>query len=486
MPYASLLCLLLLAACGQVGRVVQPTTAADTTSLAVAPAETTTAHLDWPRFGADVGRSSVFAAGTGITAANVTRLQRQQVQIDGTVDASAIYLHAVQIRGATHDAFFVTTTYGRTIALDADSGTVLWEFTPPTYANDAGSYRITTATPVADPDRQFIYAAAPDGQIRKLAVADGRVVWSTPITLLPTREKIAASLNYFAGSVIATTGGYVGDAPPYQGHVAILDAGSGALTQVWNALCSDRRGLMDPSTCSESGAAIWGRAGAVVDSATGTIFVATGDAVWDGTRFWGDAVLGLNPTATALVANYTPSNTAQLDQTDADLGSTSPVLLGRGAIAQGGKDGQLRTLVLPQIAGAAPHKGAEASSTATPGSTRLLSAPAVLRAASGTVLFVANGSGTASYAVNGGSLRLRWSNGNAGTSPVLAGGLLYVYDQGGALRVYDPSSGVLITTLAAGRGHWNSPIAVDGRVVLPEGNANDHATSGVIDIWRLR
>ena len=71
-----------------------------------------------------------------------------------------------------------------------------------------------------------------------------------------------------------------------------------------------------------------------------------------------------------------------------------------------------------------------------------------------------------------------------GTSPVLAGGLLYVYGPAGGLRVYVPRTGKLVTTLPAGGGHWNSPIVVDGRVALPEGNANDHATSGVLDVWR--
>jgi hypothetical protein len=33
--------------------------------------------------------------------------------------------------------------------------------------------------------------------------------------------------------------------------------------------------------------------------------------------------------------------------------------------------------------------------------------------------------------------------------------------------------------------HWQSPIVVDGRVAMPEGSANDHATSGVLDIYRL-
>ena len=38
-------------------------------------------------------------------------------------------------------------------------------------------------------------------------------------------------------------------------------------------------------------------------------------------------------------------------------------------------------------------------------------------------------------------------------------------------------------TLSAGSGHWNSPIVADGRIALPEGDANDHATTGVLDIW---
>ncbi|HEX4600391.1 MAG TPA: PQQ-binding-like beta-propeller repeat protein [Gemmatimonadales bacterium] len=195
---------------------------------------------DWTRFGWDAGRSNASTTATGITAMNVGSLRRQQVAIDGTVDASALYLHGVQVNGRPHDVFFVTTTYGKTLAIDAADGGVLWRYTPPDYASWAGSYRITTATPVADPHRDFVYAAAPDGAIRKLAVADGHAVWSTPITRLPRREKIASALNYFRGRVIATTGGYIGDASPYQGHVAIVDGASGQLLHVWNALCSDR------------------------------------------------------------------------------------------------------------------------------------------------------------------------------------------------------------------------------------------------------
>jgi hypothetical protein len=440
---------------------------------------------DWTRFGWDVGRSSAPTVASGIDADNVTSLVRQQVTIDGTVDASAIYLHGVEVKGATHDVFFVTTTYGKTLAIDADSGTVLWRYTPSGYDGWAGSYQITTATPVADPDRTSVYAASPDGHIQKLAVVDGHVLWNTATTTLPAREKIASALNYFNGRVIATTGGYIGDAPPYQGHVAILDGATGTLLHVWNSLCSDQGGLLDPSSCPESDSAIWGRAGAVVDSATGNIFVATGNGLWDGVTNWGDATLELNPDATGLLGNYTPTNTAQLNTSDADLGSTSPVLLGGGLVVQGGKDGLIRLLDWSKMAGTAPHKDNEQQTVSTPSGTDLFTAPAVWHSGTAAWLLAADNGGTAAWTLTGGQLQQAWHNGNGGTSPVVSDGLAYVYDPGGGLHVYDAPTGNEITTLPCGGGHWNSPIVVDGRIALPEGNANSHHTSDVLDIWRL-
>jgi hypothetical protein len=79
-----------------------------------------------------------------------------------------------------------------------------------------------------------------------------------------------------------------------------------------------------------------------------------------------------------------------------------------------------------------------------------------------------------------------WTDSTPGTSPVVAGGLLYVYNEvGGGIVVRRPTSEKPLATLPAGTGHWNSPIAVGGRVVEPEGNANDHGSSGVLDIYHL-
>lgn len=474
---------LTLMACG--ASPAPPTRQEQNTPLATPVKRSGPGH-DWTRFGWDAGRSSASTDETGITAANVARMRRQQVALDGTVDASAIYLHDARVNGGTHDVLFVTTTYGKTLAIDAENGAVLWRFTPGGYDSWAGSRQITTSTPVADPNRDFIYAASPDGHVQKLAVADGHPVWSTAITKLPRREKIASPLNYYHGRVVATTGGYIGDAPPYQGHVAILDAASGRLMSVWNSLCSDRRELIDPSSCAESGSAIWGRAGPVIDSITGDIFIATGDGKWDGRTNWGDAVLALDSTATNVLDNYTPANTEQLDERDGDLGSTSPVLLGGGYVAQGGKDGMIRLLQFGRTRGATPRRGGEVQIVPTPSGGGLFSAPAVFQAGQTTWLFAADNGGTAAWVLAGGRLQAKWKNNNGGTSPVIAGGLLYVYDADGGLRVYQAETGQQVAKLDCGSGHWNSPIVMDGRIVLPEGNSNDHRTSGILNIWRIQ
>jgi hypothetical protein len=442
-------------------------------------------NVDWTRFGYTASRTSVGPASTGITRANISSLRRRRIRLDGTVDSSPIYLHGVTIGAAPHDVFFVTTTYGRTEAIDANRGAVLWRYTPPGFASWAGSYRITNATPVADPSRAWIYAASPDGMIQKLAVADGHAAWRTAVTLLPEREKLAAALNFWKGRVLVATGGYIGDAPPYQGHVAVLEAANGRLLHVWNSLCSDRHALQQPSTCPESDSAIWGRAGVVVDPASGDLLVATGNGAWDGRRYWGDSTLKLSPDAMRLRGNWTPTNESELDAGDVDLGSTAPALLAGRYLVQGGKDGKLRLLSLRAPNGtttAGTRKGGELQTVSAPGDADVFTAPAVW----GTLVFVATNAGTAAWQLRGGRLHELWSNASAGTSPVVAGGLLYVYDPNGGLRVYVPRSGRRVATLPAGSGHWNSPIVVAGRIALPEGSANDHAQSGVLDLYSVR
>ena len=428
-------------------------------------------NTDWGRFGYDTARHNV-SPDSAITAQNASTLVRRQVHLDGTVDSSPIY-----VRGM----FIVTTTYGRTEALNANTGNVIWRFTPPAYARLAGSAQITTATPVESTDRTAVYAAASDGRIRKLRLSDGKVLWTTTITRDPTHEKITSSLNVSRGLVIATTGGYIGDAPPYQGHVAVIDAASGKLLHVWNSLCSNRTGLIVPSTCPSSDSAIWSRSGAAVDPANGDLVVATGNAPFNGSTDWGDSVIVLSPDASRMLRHWTPADQAQLNTSDLDLGSTSPELLDGGYAVQGGKDGKLRLLQLHSLPGINARTGGELQTVPTPGGAMLFSEPAIWK---GKWAFVSDDSGTMAWLLRGGRLHAVWSNSNGGTSPVIAGNLLYVAGSG-SIHVYVPSSGKEVANLPSGSVHWQSPIVADGRVAMPEGNANDHATTGVLDLYHL-
>jgi hypothetical protein len=465
--------------------------AATAAALGGTAASTTRVGGDWTRFGYDAARTSSGPARTGITAGNLRRLRRQRVVLDGTVDSSPIYARSVHVAGRTRDVFVVTTTYGKTIAIDASSGRVVWRFTPTGYSGWAGSDRITNATPILSTDRRYVYAAAPDGKLYKLRLSTGGQVggsWPVTITRDPTHEKLGPALNLAKGLLLEGTGGYIGDAPPYQGHVVAIDAGSGRIVHVWNSLCSDRAGLLQPSSCPQSDSAIWARAGVVVEPSTGKLLVATGNGKWDGKTYWGDSVLELSPNAGKLLQNWTPATQASLDSGDVDLGSTAPALLGDGLAVQSGKDAKLRLLDLAKLngkGGAGPVTGGELQTLSTPSGSGLFSAPAVWRSGGRTWLFVSDFSATAAYVLNGRKLTEVWNVTPGGTSPVVAGGLLYVFDASRNLDVYDPTSGRLLASLAAGAGHWNSPIVTDGRIALPIGNANDHATAGVLDIWRI-
>jgi outer membrane protein assembly factor BamB len=462
---------------------------------AVVPAQA--ARHDWTRFGFDSARSNWSKARAGIGAGDLAHLKRQDVAVPGTVDSSPIYLHAVAVKGKKRDVFVMTTGYGRTFALDASTGKRLWTFSPSSAGKLEGSPQITQSTPIADSGRGFVFAVTPDGFVRKLSVHSGRQVtsghWPVRLTRDPAHEKLGTPLNISGKYVIATTGGYGGDAPPYQGHVATIDRGSGRIANVFNSLCSDRGGVIAPSSCSENGSAIWGRGGAVVIPGSHRLLVATGNGTFDGQRYWGDSVLELSPDASKLVGNWTPADYEHLSASDLDLGSTAPALLRSGKRwlgLQGGKDGKLRLLDIGNLNGKGhPCKctGGELQTLPSPGGEQF-TAPAVWRHDGATWAFVSNITGqTAGYRLSAGAnprLHRRWISDRGGTSPVIAGGLLYVYMHSGDVAVFRPATGKRVGTLGASGGHWNTPIVADGRIAIPTGDSNAHDSSGTVTIYR--
>jgi outer membrane protein assembly factor BamB len=497
-------CALVVVACG--GQAVSASGASSasspgTTSAVTAPAsDAAVPSGDWLQFGDDAQSSGSPSGATGITAGNVGRLSLRAVTVDGVADSSAIEIADVRVGDARHDLVAVTTTYGKTIAIDPATGRRLWEFDPPGVTIAAGNPQVTTASPVADPHRAYVYSASPDGYIHKLSVATGHQLWRTRVTFDPAHEKLASALRISGNWVVVVTGGYIGDAPPYDGHVVMIDRATGRIAHVWNTECSERHRLIRASSCSVTNTrgdnAIWGRAGAVIEPGNGRLLVATGNGPFNGTTSWGDSVLELSPDAGRLLHNWTPSNQSSLAGSDTDLGSSSPAILpvfhGRRLAVQGGKDGKLHLLDLDRLdgttGGASGRLGGELSETSSPGGGQVLPQPAVWTHGGRIYLFSATGSGTGAYQLVDAAhphLVSLWENGTGGTSPVIAGGLVYVFDPGGHIDIRRPLTGAVVRVLPAGSGHWNSPIVVGGRVIEPTGAYATAARSSTIDIYHL-
>ena len=440
------------------------------------------AATNWPLFGFDAARWN--AAPASVWGGSGSSWHRTEVRLPGTVDSSPVFAAGVRVGGRSCDVFVVTTTYGRTIATDARTGARLWTFTPAGISAWEGTTQITTASPALDVRAGVVFAASPDGRIHRLRLADGAETsgWPVTVTRDPAHEKIASALNLDRGRVLVATGGYLGDAPPYQGHVVAIDARSGHVDSVFNALCADQARLLSPASCDASGAAIWGRSGAVVDPRTGHWLVATGNAPWDGRRSFGDSVLALSPDG-RLAGSYTPANQHELDTGDVDLGSTAPVVLPDGLALEAGKDGLVRLLDPARFGHGILGGDAELMTAPAPGGQAVFAAGAVARG-NPTLAIYANHAGTTAYAVRGRTIAPAWRNDHAGTTPVIVGDRVLVFDpDDGVLRILAVRSGRVLTTLRAAPGHWNSPIVGAG-VIVPTGDANAHETSGTLYLYR--
>lgn len=461
--------------------------------LVVAAATASAARAeDWPLFGHDSARTGVDAGGTAITASNVRRLRmRWQISLGAVADSTPIFLERVPFRGRIRPMLFQTDKKGTSYGIDASTGRIRWRF-------HTHGPNITTSTPAADPSSLALYVPGVDGMVHKLDAATGRELgapgFPARITRMPQTEKVASALNLANGFLYATTSGYYGDAPPYVGHIVSVRLSDGA-THVFNSLCSDRTGLPGPNSCPASDSGIWGRGGAVVDpdpSMQGAVYAATGNGqfdVRDGGKDYGDSVIAVSADATRFLGHYTPSDYAQLDSGDVDMGSTSPVLLPRQPasrtplmLAQGGKDAILRLVNRAPLPGVA-HELQEISLP-----QGLFSTPAVWTERNRTWLFIGLPRAVDAYVLvtkADGESRLRgvWrspagSTGGEGTSPVVANGVVFVaFDN--QIVALNARTGRMLWSSAErkalrsiGPVHWESPIVVDGAVYCSDENGH--------------
>ena len=86
---------------------------------------------DWPRFGFDVAGSNSSTAPAGIAASDLAKCARNTSRCPAPWTRRRCICMRCTVRGAKHDVFFVTTSYGITARHRRRCGTILWQHSPP-------------------------------------------------------------------------------------------------------------------------------------------------------------------------------------------------------------------------------------------------------------------------------------------------------------------------------------------------------------------
>jgi hypothetical protein len=452
-----------------------------------------TQKYNWLQFGGDSTHAGNNTAETLLTPQSVGGLgQLFKATLPGNIEGAPVVLTGVSTPSGVHDVAYVTTKNGWIVALDAYTGTTLWSAQP------ANNSNITMSSPAIDPSQAFVYSSGLDGYMHKYAVGTGVESvtngWPELLTVKPTVEKdgTAATIATVGTTsyLYMGTGGYIGDAGDYQGHITSINLSTGAQT-VFNTLCSNQPNVhfSTGTDCSMKQSGIWAKAGVTFDPLTQMLYVGTGNGLFSPTQHaWGDSILKLNPDGTGAGTNgypidsYTPSNYQTLQNQDLDLGSTNTLILAHQnskyphLAVLSGKDALMRLVNLDNMSGkgGAGNVAGEVASAPLPtaGEVQNPIATWVNPVDNSTWVFVvspSNGMNAFQLAVDGGgnpSLVSKWTRSQGGGGAAIAGNVLYYAintGSAGTLQALNPTTGaVLWSNAGISSIHWQTPAVANG------------------------
>src|SRR5215467_1157828 len=258
-----------------------------------------------------------------------------QAQVSGHVYAQPLYW---QPPGSSTWTLLVATEDATVHALDGSTGHEIWRRSlgQPVPRSSLGCGNINplgiTGTPVIDEQTAAIYLDAalsepsgPHHRLFALSLKDGKILPGWPVdmsevvrdgqqTFNARDQNQRGALAILDGTLYVPFGGHYGDCGNYRGWVVGVSI-------------SDPRRVTSWSTRARGGG-IWAPAG--ISSDGKSLFVATGNTF--GASSWsdGEAVFRLPADlrrSTDKSNFFAPPDWRALDQRDADLGGTSPVLL---------------------------------------------------------------------------------------------------------------------------------------------------------------
>jgi hypothetical protein len=296
-------------------------------------------------FHGDPARTGWNSAERTLTASTARSLRKLwTVAVEGEIYAEPLVVPGLAMLGRVRTAVYVVTEQNRIYALDAADGQRLWGpvllgAPVPRASLPCGNIDPVgiTSTPVIDRGAGTLYVAGlttPDGgrskvyKVAALDVKSGTIRPGWPAEIAPPAasgrrfdsgvQQQRGALLLQRGVLYVPFGGYWGDCGGYHGWVVGIPVASPAKQEAY-------------ATPTQRMGGIWAAGGPSADP-EGNLYVATGNSDSGGSVDFGNSVLRL-ATAPALRFSglardyFTPSNFLALDETDTDLGSSTPLVL---------------------------------------------------------------------------------------------------------------------------------------------------------------
>jgi hypothetical protein len=273
---------------------------------------------DVATFKNDVGRSGQNQAEVTLTPANVNSTNfglLHTVMLDGKVDAQPLYLSQLMIQGAAHNVVFAATEHGSVYAVDADTGTPIWQVSllangdTPSDTHSCGQVTPeigVTSTPVIDRtagtngvmyvigmsiDKSSVYHQ----RLHALDITTGAEVFNGPVDITATAPNAAGVTTFDPGQYeeraalllnngqIYTTWTSHCDHAPYSGWIISYNAKTLAQTSVLNVGPNSGATVPNGTHFNMNGPAIWMSGDGPGADAQGNVYFLTGNGLFETT-----------------------------------------------------------------------------------------------------------------------------------------------------------------------------------------------------------
>ena len=236
----------------------------------------------------------------------------------GDMTGQPVLAAGVNVSGTTHNVLYVGTHAGQFLALDADSGTTLWQQQLKSATYTCGSNENTGVDRAATFDRSSNRVYVEDGgdYVYAFDMSTGSENSGWPVLVpnsIPGIDFPHGGLNYNpANHLLYATSSSTCDISPWHGRVVAINTQSASVAGTFYTVPGG------------SGGGVWGQGGAAIDPSSGNVFIAIGNADTSynsqpQTAGYGERVVELSPTLGLIASNYPPGITGG---NDLDFGAT--------------------------------------------------------------------------------------------------------------------------------------------------------------------